>query len=133
MEKINEMKRTVDGFESKYSKQFCTELLRGTISPHYNNKKRPVDLNSCIFYTEDVLMVQSGGKRPAERRATLFDGILVLCKRKRSAPISSQSGPGGIPVEYKLKDIIFIRKVEIKDRDDTDGERIFQKVISCEK
>ncbi|XP_065218194.1 protein son of sevenless-like [Planococcus citri] len=97
MEKINEMKRTVDGFESKYSKQFCTELLR-----------------------EDFLMVQSGGKRAAERRATLFDGILVLCKRKRSAPISSQVGPGGVPIDYKLKDIIFIRKVEIKDRDDTD-------------
>lgn len=29
MEKINEMKKTVDGFESKYSKQYCTELLRG--------------------------------------------------------------------------------------------------------
>lgn len=66
-------------------------------------------------------MVQTGSKR-TERRATLFDGMLVLCKRKRSSSASGQAGPNGIPVEYKLKDIIFIRKVEIKDRDDTDGK-----------
>lgn len=70
-------------------------------------------------------MVQSGSKRMAERRATLFDGMLVLCKRKRSSSASGQAGSNGISVEYKLKDIIFIRKVEIKDRDDTDGMKIF--------
>lgn len=57
----------------------------------------------------------------AERRATLFDGMLVLCKRKRSSSTSGQAGANGAPVEYKLKDLILIRKVEIKDRDDTDG------------
>lgn len=66
--------------------------------------------------------MKSGNKRIAERRATLFDGILVLSKRKRSVQASGQAGASGAPVEYKLKDIIFTRKVEIKDREDTEGE-----------
>lgn len=68
------------------------------------------------------MLVKSGNKRIAERRATLFDGILVLSKRKRSVQASAQAGASGTPVEYKLKDLIFTRKVEIKDREDTDGE-----------
>ncbi len=66
-------------------------------------------------------MVRNSGKRMAERRATLFDGMLVLSKRKRSSSASGQSGACGVPVEYKLKDLIFTRKVEIKDREDTEG------------
>lgn len=29
MEKVHEMKKTVDGFALKYTKQYCTEFLRG--------------------------------------------------------------------------------------------------------
>jgi hypothetical protein len=66
-------------------------------------------------------MVQSGSKRMAERRATLFDGMLVFSKRKRSSSASGQAAASGALAEYKMKDLIFTRKVEIKDRDDTEG------------
>lgn len=68
-------------------------------------------------------MVKSGSKRMAERRATLFDGVLVLSKRKRSSSASGQASVTGVPVEYKLKDLIYTRKVEIKDREDTEGNK----------
>lgn len=66
--------------------------------------------------------MKSGNKRIAERRATLFDGVLVLSKRKRSVQTSGPAGASGAPVEYKLKDQIHTRKVEIKDREDTEGK-----------
>ncbi len=31
IEKVDEMKKTIDGFASKYTKQFYTEFLRGKI------------------------------------------------------------------------------------------------------
>lgn len=122
IEKVDEMKKTVDGFASKYSKQHCTEILRGKItSVVIKAKEISIILKISVKSTEDTIMVQSGNKRIAERRATLFDGMLVLSKRKRSSSASGQAAASGALAEYKLKDLIFIRKVEIKDREDTDG------------
>ena len=112
----------MDGFASKYSKQHCTEMLRGK-KIQYIVPLLMAEIERMIAsqFAEDVIMVQSGSKRMAERRATLFDGMLVLSKRKRSSSASGQAAASGALAEYKLKDLIFTRKVEIKDREDTDG------------
>lgn len=80
------------------------------------------DARAFCVLAEDTLMVKIGSKRMAERRATLFDGVLVFSKRKRSSSASGQSGANCLSVEYKQKELYFVRLVEIKDREDTEGE-----------
>lgn len=99
IEKLNEMQKAIDGWDGKNMGQCCTEFIR-----------------------EGVLTkITSGGKRCSERKAILFDGVLLLCKsnnRRTSVSVSTQL-VGGMS-EFKLKEKLFIRKVEIVDRDDTD-------------
>lgn len=75
---------------------------------------------------EDVLVKWSvKTRRLTERRVFLFDGVLVLCKpiTKRAA-VSVPPQLGGSQADYRLKERFFIRKVEITDKDDTDGTLI---------
>ena len=71
-----------------------------------------------IVCTEDVLAKVSSGKKVSERRAFLFDGLMVLCKpnNRRTSVTSSVAG------EYRLKERFYIRKVEIHDKEDVDGK-----------
>lgn len=99
IEKVNEMQKAIDGWDGKDMGQCCTEFIREGI----------------------LIKVSSGGKRFSERKAVLFDGVLLLCKlnsRRTSVSVSSQL-VGGLS-EFKLKEKLFIRKVEIVDREDTE-------------
>lgn len=75
------------------------------------------DIGQCCneFIREDTLMKLVSGKRNTERKAFLFDGLLVLCKpNSRKTTVSSSC------YDYKLKEKFYMRKVDIIDRPDTD-------------
>lgn len=80
---------------------------------------------------EDTLgKVASNGRRLTERKALLFDGLLVLCKPNSSKRVSTVAAGivavgGGHTThqgELRLKERFFIRKVDIIDREDTEGK-----------
>ncbi|XP_001947929.1 protein son of sevenless-like [Acyrthosiphon pisum] len=101
IEKLQKMQKSIDGWDGKDMGQCCTEFIREGI----------------------LLKVSSGGKRCSERKAILFDGVLILCKsnsKKTSALVSSQLVGNLSEFKFKLKEKLFIRKVDIFDRDDTD-------------
>lgn len=52
-----------------------------------------------------------------ERYVFLFDGLIILTKQNTKR--SSVTGPVG---DYKLKEKFQMRKVDINDKDDTEGE-----------
>lgn len=57
------------------------------------------------------------GKRVAERKVYLFDGLMILCKpNTKRQPTSANA----TIFEYRLKEKFFMRRVEINDRNDTD-------------
>ncbi|XP_043289041.1 protein son of sevenless [Venturia canescens] len=105
LEKTSELQKTVDGWDQRDIGQCCNEFIR-----------------------EDMLgKVGSNGRRLTERRALLFDGLLVLCKPSGSKRVSvsvAAVGVGGShPAhqgELRLKERFFIRKVDIIDREDTE-------------
>ncbi|XP_060532869.1 protein son of sevenless isoform X2 [Cylas formicarius] len=93
--KIQELERIVENWDSKDLGQCCNEFIR-----------------------EDVLTKVSQ-KRLTERRVFLFDGLMILCKpitsSRRQSSIHHQTHP-----ECRLKERFFMRKVEIKDHEDTE-------------
>lgn len=108
LEKISELQKTVDGWDQRDIGQCCNEFIR-----------------------EDTLgKMASNGRRLTERKALLFDGLLVLCKPSSSKRVSVTVaagivavGVGGHPThqgELRLKERFFIRKVDIIDREDTE-------------
>lgn len=106
LEKTSELQKTVDGWDQKDIGQCCNEFIR-----------------------EDTLKkVASNGRRLTERKALLFDGLLVLCKPTGSKRVSVTVAAGIVAVaghsthqgELRLKERLFIRKVDIIDREDTE-------------
>lgn len=105
LEKISELQKTVDGWDQRDVGQCCNEFIR-----------------------EDTLgKVGSNGRRLTERKALLFDGLLVLCKpsggKRVSVTVAVGVGVVGHPAhpgELRLKERFFIRKVDIIDREDTE-------------
>lgn len=66
----------------------------------------------------------AGGRRLTERRAFLFDGLLILCKpTAASRRQSSAQAATHAPTTYRLKERLFVRKVEIVDLPDADEVR----------
>ncbi|XP_034944286.1 protein son of sevenless [Chelonus insularis] len=105
LEKTSELQKTVDGWDQKDIGQCCNEFIR-----------------------EDILVkVASNGRRQTERKALLFDGLLVLCKpssgKRVSVSVAAVGVGGSHPAhqgELRLKERFFIRKVDIIDKEDTD-------------
>ncbi|XP_015185828.1 PREDICTED: protein son of sevenless isoform X3 [Polistes dominula] len=105
LEKISELQKTVDGWDQRDVGQCCNEFIR-----------------------EDTLgKVGSNGRRLTERKALLFDGLLVLCKPSGGKRVSVTVAAGVVgvvhpthPGELRLKERFFIRKVDIIDREDTE-------------
>ncbi|KAM3955484.1 son of sevenless [Aphomia sociella] len=101
IEKCNELARLVDNWDNRDIGQCCNEFIR-----------------------EDTLSKIGPGKRIAERRAYLFDGLLLLCK-----PITSLVGvaggalAAGATAQLKLKEKLHVRKLELQDRGDADEGR----------
>ncbi|XP_014673942.1 PREDICTED: son of sevenless homolog 1-like [Priapulus caudatus] len=89
--KMNELQKSIDGWEGKDIGQSCNE-----------------------FIMEGVLG-KTGSRRNTERYVFLFDGLIILCKQNLRR--SSVTGPVG---EFRLKEKFYIRKIEIADRDDTE-------------
>lgn len=86
---------------------------------------KPAQLVHCkkIFYEEKTsfyfvegALQKCTSKRLTERYVFLFDGLVILTKQNTRR--SSVTGPVG---DYKLKEKFNMRKVDIYDREDTDG------------
>lgn len=91
VQKMSELQKSIDGWEGRDIWQSCSEfILDGVLAKHARG-------------------------RNTERHVFLFDALIVLCKqnlRRTSVP-----GPQG---EFKLKEKFNIRKIEVKDKEDTD-------------
>lgn len=61
------------------------------------------------------------GRRSMERHVFLFDSLIILCKQ--NVKRSSVTGP---VAEFKLKEKYFLRKLEITDREDQEGNGSMQ-------
>ncbi|KAK5873281.1 hypothetical protein PBY51_018333 [Eleginops maclovinus] len=93
IKKMNEIQKNIDGWEGKDIGQCCNEfIMEGTLT-------------------------RVGAKH--ERHIFLFDGLMICCKSNHGPPRL----PGaGSPAEYRLKEKFFMRKVQINDKDDKEGE-----------
>uniref|UniRef100_T1J9K9 Ras-GEF domain-containing protein n=1 Tax=Strigamia maritima TaxID=126957 RepID=T1J9K9_STRMM len=90
--RMNDLQKTIDGWEGKDIGQCCNE-----------------------FILDGLLGKIGSGKRLTERHVFLFDGLIIMCKQNNRR--TSVTGPVG---EFRLKEKYFIRKIEIIDREDTD-------------
>ncbi|RVE42951.1 hypothetical protein evm_012404 [Chilo suppressalis] len=90
-------------------------------------KTRWVAAGTMRVHREDTLSKIGPGKRIAERRAYLFDGLLLLCKPVaglvNAVNSSAVSGSGGGAPQLKLKEKLHVRKLELVDRPDTEEGR----------
>lgn len=66
--------------------------------------------------TDGVLNKFSTRSKTTERYVFLFDGLIVLCKQN-----IRRSSVTGVQPEFRLKEKFQIRKMEVVDRDDSDG------------
>uniref|UniRef100_A0A674ICY7 SOS Ras/Rho guanine nucleotide exchange factor 2 n=1 Tax=Terrapene triunguis TaxID=2587831 RepID=A0A674ICY7_9SAUR len=89
IKKMNEIQKNIDGWEGKDIGQCCNE-----------------------FIMEGVL-TRIGAKH--ERHIFLFDGLLISCKTNHG----QSRLPGYSNTEYRLKEKIIVRKMQIIDKDDT--------------
>ena len=72
-----------------------------------------------MYVTEGMLAKQVGAKKWTERHVFLFDGLIILCKPNVT---NSKRTSGTAPfAEFKFKEKYFIRKMDVVDREDTDG------------
>ncbi|XP_061386025.1 protein son of sevenless [Musca vetustissima] len=90
-----------------------TRELQNTVE-HFD---KDVGQNCNEFIREDVLGKLGSGKKIAERKAYLFDGLMLLCKPNTKRQTTSANSQ---VYEYRLKEKFYMRRVEINDRPDTD-------------
>ncbi|KAM4603435.1 son of sevenless homolog 1 [Polymixia lowei] len=93
IKKMNEIQKNIDGWEGKDIGQCCNQfIMEGTLT-------------------------RVGAKH--ERHIFLFDGLMICCKSNHGQPRL----PGASSTaEYRLKEKFFMRKVQINDKDDKEGE-----------
>eukprot|EP00062_Callorhinchus_milii_P009664 gi/632953712/ref/XP_007892573.1/ PREDICTED: son of sevenless homolog 1 isoform X1 [Callorhinchus milii] len=89
IKKMNEIQKNIDGWEGKDIGQCCNEFIM------------------------EGTLTRVGAKH--ERHIFLFDGLMICCKSNHGQPRM----PGGSNAEYRLKEKLFMRKVQINDKDDT--------------
>ncbi|KAG1941710.1 son of sevenless homolog 1 isoform X1 [Pimephales promelas] len=92
IKKMNEIQRNIDGWEGKDIGQCCNEFIM------------------------EGTLTRVGAKH--ERHIFLFDGLMICCKSNHGQPRL----PGASVAEYRLKEKFFMRKVQINDKDDKEGE-----------
>lgn len=68
----------------------------------------------CYSFSDGVLTKWTKSKF-TERYVFLFDGLIVLCKQNSRRPVT------GVQPEFRLKEKYQIRKIEVIDREDSDG------------
>uniref|UniRef100_A0A3B5ASB5 SOS Ras/Rho guanine nucleotide exchange factor 2 n=1 Tax=Stegastes partitus TaxID=144197 RepID=A0A3B5ASB5_9TELE len=89
IKRMNEIQKSIDGWEGKDIGQCCSE-----------------------FILEGPLL-RAGAKH--ERHNFLFDGLMISCKANQSSRLPG-SGSGA---EYRLKEKFVLRKIRIGDREDS--------------
>uniref|UniRef100_A0A3P8VD85 Son of sevenless homolog 2 (Drosophila) n=1 Tax=Cynoglossus semilaevis TaxID=244447 RepID=A0A3P8VD85_CYNSE len=89
IKRMNEIQKSIDGWEGKDIGQCCSE-----------------------FILEGPLL-RAGAKH--ERHNFLFDGLMISCKANQSSRLPG-SGSGA---EYRLKEKFVLRKIRIADREDS--------------
>ncbi|XP_058257205.1 son of sevenless homolog 1 isoform X1 [Hemibagrus wyckioides] len=92
IKKMNEIQRNIDGWEGKDIGQVCNEFIM------------------------EGTLTRVGAKH--ERYIFLFDGLMICCKSNHGQPRL----PGASAAEYRLKEKFFMRKIQINDKDDKEGE-----------
>nr|XP_061792120.1 son of sevenless homolog 1-like [Nerophis lumbriciformis] len=93
VKKMNEIQKNIDGWEGKDIGQCCNHfIMEGTLT-------------------------RVGAKH--ERHIFLFDGLMICCKSNHGPPRLPGAGSAA---EYRLKEKFFMRKVQINDKDDKEGE-----------
>ncbi|KAG5857837.1 hypothetical protein ANANG_G00023620 [Anguilla anguilla] len=89
IKRMNEIQKSIDGWEGKDIGQCCSE-----------------------FILEGALC-RAGAKH--ERHNFLFDGLMISCKANQSSRLPG----AGSGAEFRLKEKFVLRKVRISDREDT--------------
>ncbi|KAM9792260.1 son of sevenless homolog 1 [Neosynchiropus ocellatus] len=93
IKKMNEIQKNIDGWEGKDIGQSCNEfIMEGTLT-------------------------RLGAKH--ERHIFLFDGLMICCKSNHVPPRLPGASSAA---EYRLKEKFILRKVQINDKDDKEGE-----------
>ena len=73
------------------------------------------------FHSTEGKLQSYTSKRLAERYVFLFDGLIILTKQnKQSNMIKHRASVSGLG-EYKLKEKFNFRRVDVIDREDSDG------------
>ncbi|XP_030627632.1 son of sevenless homolog 2 isoform X2 [Chanos chanos] len=93
IKRMNDIQKSIDGWEGKDIGQCCSE-----------------------FILEGPLL-RAGAKH--ERHNFLFDGLMISCKANQSSRLPG----AGSAAEYRLKEKFVLRKYRIVDRDDTPETR----------
>lgn len=95
VQKFIEMKSVVEGFDESLGQSYFNE-----------------------FICEDNFQKIGSGRKPSERHAYLFDAFICLCKPnyRRTSVVT-----GGTQFDYRLKEYYYLTKVEVRDKEDTDG------------
>ncbi|KAM9707302.1 son of sevenless homolog 2 [Menidia menidia] len=89
IKRMNEIQKSIDGWEGKDIGQCCSQFIM------------------------EGPLVRAGAKH--ERHNFLFDGLMISCKANQSSRLPG-SGSGA---EYRLKEKFVLRKVRIVDREDS--------------
>uniref|UniRef100_A0A8C6J6K3 Uncharacterized protein n=1 Tax=Melopsittacus undulatus TaxID=13146 RepID=A0A8C6J6K3_MELUD len=89
IKKMNEIQKNIDGWEGKDIGQCCNEFIM------------------------EGSLTKIGAKH--ERHIFLFDGLMISCKTNHG----QSRLPGYSNAEYRLKEKIVMRKIQIIDKDDT--------------
>lgn len=74
-------------------------------------------MSTGLFFSDGLLFKATGRGRITERYVFLFDSLLILTKQNTKR--SSVTGP---VAEYKLKEKFNIRKIDVFDKEETEGK-----------